>query len=219
MASWWRCRCSPMRRRFTTAATCWRNTARKCPRPGRTGPRTAKLIQDGERAAGQADIWGYVWQGNAYEGLTCDALEWIKSLAAVRSSRPTAPSRSITNMRQALDMAKSWVGTISPEGVLAHKEEDARGVWQTGNAVFMRNWPYAFGPAAAMTAPSRASSTPAPSVRRHRRGRPGPRRWAAGTSPCPSSRPSRRRRLIWRCIWPRPRGRSAARCWTASCRR
>ena len=34
----------------------------------------AKLIQDKERAAGNSDMWGFVFQGNAYEGLTCDAL-------------------------------------------------------------------------------------------------------------------------------------------------
>ncbi|MFO1140481.1 MAG: ABC transporter substrate-binding protein [Paracoccus sp. (in: a-proteobacteria)] len=106
---------------------------------------TAKTIQDGERAAGQADMWGYVWQGNAYEGLTCNALEWIKSYGGGQIVDPDG-TITVNNPQAvaALDEAKSWIGTISPEGVLAHKEEDARGVWQTGNAVFMRNWPYAY---------------------------------------------------------------------------
>ena len=107
---------------------------------------TAQNIQDGERAAGKADLWGFVWQGNAYEGLTCNALEWVKSYGGGQIVEPDG-TISINNEKavEALETAKGWVGTISPEGVLAYQEEEARGVWQTGNAVFMRNWPYAYG--------------------------------------------------------------------------
>ncbi|MBK8086100.1 MAG: ABC transporter substrate-binding protein [Devosia sp.] len=106
---------------------------------------TAKEIQDAERAAGKADMQGFVFQGNAYEGLTCDALEWVKSYGGGQIVEPDG-TISINNAQAAaaLEMAKSWVGTIAPQGVLAYQEEESRGVWQLGNAVFMRNWPYAF---------------------------------------------------------------------------
>jgi trehalose/maltose transport system substrate-binding protein len=107
---------------------------------------TAQMIQDAERAAGNPDMWGFVWQGNAYEGLTCDALEWIKSFGGGQIVEPDG-TISVNNPQAiaALELASTWPGTISPEGVLAYQEEEARGVWQTGNAVFMRNWPYAYG--------------------------------------------------------------------------
>ena len=38
----------------------------------------AKKIQDGERSV-NPNFYGFVYQGNAYEGLTCDALEWLAS--------------------------------------------------------------------------------------------------------------------------------------------
>ena len=105
----------------------------------------AKIIMDGERAAGNKDFWGFVFQGNAYEGLTCNALEWIKSFGGGQIVEPDG-SISVNNAKaaKALDTVKAWVGTISPGGVLSYQEEEARGVWQTGNAAFMRNWPYAY---------------------------------------------------------------------------
>lgn len=119
---------------------------------GKTPPKTwdelaatAKEIQEKERAAGQADLWGYVFQGNAYEGLTCNALEWVKSSGGGQIVEPDG-TISINNEKAAaaIDRIKGWVGTISPQGVLAYQEEESRGVWQTGNSVFMRNWPYAY---------------------------------------------------------------------------
>lgn len=106
---------------------------------------TAKLVMNKERQAGNKDIWGFVFQGNAYEGLTCNALEWVMSNGGGRIIEPDGEI-SIDNPKAAaaLDMVKGWIGTIAPPGVLAYQEEETRGVWQTGNAVFMRNWPYAY---------------------------------------------------------------------------
>ncbi|MBB5662331.1 trehalose/maltose transport system substrate-binding protein [Rhizobium leguminosarum] len=106
---------------------------------------TAKEVQDKERQAGRKDLWGYVFQGNSYEGLTCNALEWVKSSGGGQIVE-TDGTISINNEKAAaaIERAKSWIGTISPPGVLAYQEEESRGVWQTGNAVFMRNWPYAY---------------------------------------------------------------------------
>jgi len=105
----------------------------------------AQTIQDGERAEGNDRFWGFVWQGRAYEGLTCDALEWIDSF---NGGTIVADDGSITvnnpDAIEAIDLAASWVGEISPEGVLNYTEEEARGVFQSGNAAFMRNWPYAW---------------------------------------------------------------------------
>lgn len=106
----------------------------------------AQAIQDAERAEGNDDLWGMVWQGNAYEGLTCNALEWVKSSGGGQIIEPDGTiSINNENAIAALELVSSWPGTISPEGVLGYQEEEARGVWQTGNAVFMRNWPYAYG--------------------------------------------------------------------------
>jgi trehalose/maltose transport system substrate-binding protein len=105
----------------------------------------AKKIQAAERQAGNGRIWGFVFQGRAYEGLTANALEWIDSFGGgtivdaegnVTIDNPQAAA--------ALKLAQSWVKGIAPEGVLNYSEEEVRGIFQAGDAVFMRNWPYAW---------------------------------------------------------------------------
>lgn len=106
---------------------------------------TAQKVMDGERKAGNADMQGFVFQAKAYEGLTCDAIEWVSSHGG---GSIVDASGKITinnpNAAKALTTAAGWIGTIAPKGVLNYGEEDARGVFQKGNSVFMRNWPYAW---------------------------------------------------------------------------
>lgn len=105
----------------------------------------ATEIQAAEREAGNDKMWGYVFQGRAYEGLTCNALEWIAGSGG-GTIVDAEGEITIDNAQaaEALDLAASWIGNISPKGVLNYTEEEARGIFQSGNAVFMRNWPYAW---------------------------------------------------------------------------
>lgn len=104
----------------------------------------AQTIMEGETADSPA-FTGFVWQGNAYEGLTCNALEWQYSQDG---GQIIDPDGTVTvnneNAVAAMERAAAWVAGISPEAVTGYMEEDARAVWQGGDSAFMRNWPYAY---------------------------------------------------------------------------
>ncbi len=105
----------------------------------------ARRAMQAARARGNGRMWGFVFQGRSYEGLTVNGIEWLASHNAGRIVEPDG-TVSVNNPSavRALALARSWVGEITPIGVLNYAEEETRGVFQTGNAVFMRNWPYAW---------------------------------------------------------------------------
>jgi len=123
---------------------------------------TAKEIEDRERAAGNKDLWGYVFQADLSEGLTCQALEWLAPSGGGRIVESTGDvSVDNPSAAAALTRARDWIGAISPEVVLDYdddqtdddKLDDGHQLWQAGNAVFMRNgWGELAGSAAVSSA-------------------------------------------------------------------
>ncbi len=101
----------------------------------------AERIQTGERAKGRKDFWGYVWQGNAAESLTCNALEWQVSTGGGRIiERDRTISVNNPAAIAAWQRAKRWIGWISPPGTVAYREVDSMLVFDSGRAAFSRIW-------------------------------------------------------------------------------
>jgi trehalose/maltose transport system substrate-binding protein len=101
----------------------------------------ASRIQAGERARGEKDFWGFVWQGAAGEGLTCAGLEWQMSEGG---GRIIEDDKTITvNNPQAMrawQRARGWVGSISPPSVVSYAKWDADNAWSSGKTAFLRGW-------------------------------------------------------------------------------
>ena len=105
----------------------------------------ALRIQQGERNRGKKTFWGYIWQGGAYEGLTCNALEWQASFGGGHIIEGDGTiSVSNRGTAEAFETAASWIGRISPPSVLSYTESDTFNVFRTGNAAFMRYWSSGF---------------------------------------------------------------------------
>ena len=74
----------------------------------------AATIQAGERDE-NAEFWGYVWQGNVYEGLTVNAVEWQASMGGdlIVDADGRLPAEN-SAAAQALDRAAAWGGRHQP---------------------------------------------------------------------------------------------------------
>ncbi|HYL43006.1 MAG TPA: ABC transporter substrate-binding protein [Ktedonobacteraceae bacterium] len=90
--------------------------------------------------------YGYVWQGSQYEGLVCDFSEVLQGYGGTVLDPNDSKKVTVNSPEgvQALTEMVSWVGTISPTSITTFTEEPARQAFQNGDAIFMRNWPYAY---------------------------------------------------------------------------
>lgn len=87
----------------------------------------------------QLTLKGYSGQFKQYEGLVCNMLEFIKSHGG---------AILLLNDGRALDAVRfvrdEIIGKIAPRGVLYYEEPESLALFIQGNAIFHRNWPYAW---------------------------------------------------------------------------
>lgn len=123
----------------------------------------ATVIQEKERAAGNPKIWGFVFSGKAFEGLTCVVNEWVSSHPdGVLIDANGAVKVNSPHTTSILSRIANWIDKIVPPGALNYAEEDNRGVFQSGNAVFIRHWPYVISLAEAEESPIKGKIGVAP---------------------------------------------------------
>ncbi len=112
---------------------------------------TAKSIQRIERVSNNR-FFGYVFQAKAFEMLTCNFIQLIDSFGGVIIEG----NKAVINSKPCLDafvFLMQCLEDTSTHSVLNYSEEEARGLFQAGNALFMNSWPYAWS---LMNAPSTA---------------------------------------------------------------
>ncbi|MGF1475510.1 MAG: ABC transporter substrate-binding protein [Geminicoccaceae bacterium] len=126
--------------------------------PPATWDELAEIANRVRDATGTAH--GLVFQGDRYEGGVTNALEFIWSaggrawtpqseVAGAFGARVSEPNVVVLNSRASVAgfaKARELVETgVAPEDVATFDERDALAVFAAGDAVFMRNWPFAYG--------------------------------------------------------------------------
>lgn len=90
--------------------------------------------------------YGFVWEGNAYEGLTCDWMEYSTDAGGkiLNSSGTHAAIDSSANLQALTLMRQLITDHVSPAAVTTFQEPQAMAVFDAGQAAFLRNWDYAW---------------------------------------------------------------------------
>lgn len=106
----------------------------------------AKTIQHEERR-NNPRFYGFVWQGAQYEGLICNFIEFAAAngghIVDSTGSLVLDEEQNIQVLMYMHDLIHKH--KISPPNTYTEmKEEEVRTYFQNGNALFERNWPYAW---------------------------------------------------------------------------
>lgn len=88
--------------------------------------------------------WGFVWQGKQYEGLPAMFIEILEGFGGYWIDADTLEvGLDGENAIAAVEFLRNTMQKgISPPGVTTYAEEETRRLFEAGETVFLRNWPY-----------------------------------------------------------------------------
>jgi multiple sugar transport system substrate-binding protein len=114
--------------------------------PPKTFPELVKIARTILNGEADPRLLGFVWQGMQYEGLVCAALEMIRGNGGDVLRKNGELALTDTATLDALHFMSDLVRRdgVTPPLVTTLNEEAARHIFQSGRAIFMRNWPYAW---------------------------------------------------------------------------
>ena len=110
-------------------------------------PRTFKDLMDVAKITKKTNIpYGFLFQGQAYEGLVTVVLEWFWSNGGDIFDHQGRLALASPRNQEALTFLVDLIYRyqVSPLAVATFLEEDCRHAFEQGNALLMRNWPYAY---------------------------------------------------------------------------
>lgn len=89
---------------------------------------------------------GFVWEGNSYEGLTCNFMEYLASAGGtvVNSGYSASTINSAAGLKALTFMRSLITSGASPASVTTMQEPQAESTFVAGNSAFLRNWTYAW---------------------------------------------------------------------------
>ncbi|MDA8302972.1 MAG: ABC transporter substrate-binding protein [Actinomycetota bacterium] len=90
--------------------------------------------------------YGFVFEGQSYEGGTCDFMEYYADTGGqVLNSTDTKSVLNVGKVTKVLSFVRSLVTSgASPAAVSTFEEPQAMAAFQNGEAAFLRNWDYAW---------------------------------------------------------------------------
>jgi multiple sugar transport system substrate-binding protein len=104
-----------------------------------------QLCEEAQSVEGADDIGGLIGQGAQYEGFVVNWLEYYWGAGGELFNEDQSQVVFDVNLAvQATEFMQQALDGCYAPGFNTAREEEARNVFQSGEAVFMRNWPYVY---------------------------------------------------------------------------